>query len=404
MIRFIYITLNYFIKIIIMPSIFYDLFNGFLKINTDSIRKLKNELEDLCENLKTKNDIDALKVLKNKLTQLLEEKHNELDKDTRKELRKLEDIIEDIDDFIDVDTKARKEETEIMDVTKEIDKIYKSCDKVPENKKDSYKQFCAKKSDIKYQKELITLQLELLKLQKNIKEKWEKLLIIFEWRDAAWKWSTIKRFREYLNPRWARVVALEKPSEVEKTQWYFQRYIQNLPSWGEMVFFDRSWYNRAWVEPVMWFVKKKDYEKFLDEVPKFEKMLVDSWIKLIKFYFSVSKDIQAERFESRRTNPLKQYKLSPIDQFSQKLWDKYSLAEYKNFSETHKKETPWVVIDSDNKKQARINAIKYVLNQFDYPEKIDEYKLKVDKKIVISWEEKVKTLKKEININEDLFD
>jgi polyphosphate kinase 2 (PPK2 family) len=171
-----------------------------------------------------------------------------------------------------------------------------------------------------------------------------------------------------------------------------------------MVFFDRSWYNRAWVEPVMWFVKKKDYEKFLDEVPKFEKMLVDSWIKLIKFYFSVSKDIQAERFESRRTNPLKQYKLSPIDQFSQKLWDKYSLAEYKNFSETHKKETPWVVIDSDNKKQARINAIKYLLNQFDYPEKIDEYKLKVDKKIVISWEDKVKMLKKEININEDLFD
>jgi polyphosphate kinase 2 (PPK2 family) len=134
----------------------------------------------------------------------------------------------------------------------------------------------------------------------------------------------------------------------------------------------------------MGFVKKRDYEKFLDEVPKFEKMLVDSGIKLVKFYFSVSKKTQAERFESRRTDPLKQYKLSPIDQFSQKLWDKYTLAEYKNFSSTHKKETPWVVIDSDDKKEARINAIKYLLSQFDYPEKIEDDKLKMDKKIVIS--------------------
>lgn len=387
-----------------MPSIFYDLFNGFLKINKETIKNLKDELESLFEDLKSKKDVDALKVLRNKLTQLLEEKHNELDKDTKKELRKLEDIIEDIDDFIETDVNARKEEVEIIDVTKEIDKIYKKWDKIDESKQKDYRMFWAKKSTIKYEKELITLQLELLKLQKHIKDKWEKLLIIFEWRDAAWKGSTIKRFREYLNPRWAKVVALEKPSEIEKTQWYFQRYIGHLPSGWEMVFFDRSWYNRGWVEPVMWFVKKRDYEKFLEEVPKFEKMLVDSWIKLVKFYFSVSKKIQAERFESRRTDPLKQYKLSPIDQFSQKLWDKYTLAEYKNFSATHKKETPWVIIDSDNKKEARINAIKYLLSQFDYPEKIDEDKLKLDKKIVISWEDKLKLLKKEINIDEDFFD
>jgi polyphosphate kinase len=149
-----------------------------------------------------------------------------------------------------------------------------------------------------------------------------------------------------------------------------------------MVFFDRSWYNRAGVEPVMGFVGKRDYEKFMDDVPLLEKMLVKSGIKIIKFYFSVSKAEQAMRFQERRTNPLKQYKLSPIDQFSQKLWDRYTLAEYENFSRTHSDHAPWTIINSDDKEASRINAIKYILNQFDYPEKIDSNKLEVDDKIV----------------------
>ena len=229
-------------------------------------------------------------------------------------------------------------------------------------------------------------------------------MIIFEWRDAAGKGWTIKRFTEYLNPRWARVVALEKPNEKEKTQWYFQRYVSNLPSAGEMVFFDRSWYNRVWVEPVMGFVRKDEYEQFLEDVPKFEKMLVNSWIKLIKFYFSVSKDEQAKRFDERRRNPLKQFKLSPIDQVSQNLWDKYTLAEYKNFSNTHTKDAPWAIIKSDDKKKARINAIKYLLNKFEYTDKIADSKLVIDKKLVITWAEKAKHLKEKIDISKDLFE
>ena len=293
---------------------------------------------------------------------------------------------------------------EMIDVVKKIEKKYKKCDDLSEEKRKKYRQVCKKKATIQYEKELIKLQVELLKLQRHIKDTWEKLLIIFEWRDAAGKWGTIKRFREYLNPRWAEVVALEKPNEQEKTQWYFQRYVKELPSAWEMKFFDRSWYNRAWVEPVMWFVSKKAYEQFLSDVPKFEKMLVDSGVKLVKFYFSVWKTEQAKRFLERQTNPLKQYKLSPIDQYSQQLWEKYTLAEYKNFSATHKKQTPWTLIKSDDKKKARINAIKYVLNQCDYKDKIDPKELKVDSEIVYNWEEKVRRLSEEIDTSKDLFD
>jgi polyphosphate kinase 2 (PPK2 family) len=171
-----------------------------------------------------------------------------------------------------------------------------------------------------------------------------------------------------------------------------------------MVFFDRSWYNRAWVEPVMWFVRKKEYEQFLEDVPKFEKMLVDSGIKIIKFYFSVWKEEQAKRFDERRRNPLKQFKLSPIDQVGQKLWDKYTLAEYKNFSKTHTKCCPWIIVKSDNKKKARINSMKYCLNQFDYDKKINNTKLQIDKKILTSWEDNVKYLKEKIDISKDLFE
>ncbi|MDP2091257.1 MAG: polyphosphate kinase 2 [Candidatus Gracilibacteria bacterium] len=298
----------------------------------------------------------------------------------------------------------KKEKLKLIDVVKEVEKGYKKCENVPNNQKDEYLTFCVKKNKVKYEKELIKLQVELLKLQKHIKNSGEKLLIIFEGRDAAGKGGTIKRFTEYLNPRGARVVALEKPSDVEKTQWYFQRYINHLPSGGEMTFFDRSWYNRAGVEPVMGFVSEEKYKKFLKDTPLFEKMLVDSKIKIIKFYFSVSKDEQAKRFEGRKYNPLKQFKLSPIDQFSQQLWKKYTLAEYKNFSHTHSKDAPWIIVNSDDKKQARINAIKYVLNQFDYPEKIKDNELKIDKNIIMTGKDKVKILEKEIDVKDDLFE
>jgi len=304
----------------------------------------------------------------------------------------------------EITTRLAGNQAVLIDVVKELEKSYKKCDDLKEEEKHKYRKYCVKKTTVEYEKEIIELQVELLKLQKYIKETWQKLLIIFEWRDAAWKWGTIKRFNEYLNPRWARISALEKPSEIEKTQWYFQRYISHLPAGWEMVFFDRSWYNRAWVEPVMGFVSKSKYEQFLEDVPKFEKMLAESGIKIIKFYFSVWKDEQKARFESREFNPLKQYKLSPIDQYSQQLWEKYSLAEYHNFKNTHHKDAPWIIINSDDKKKARLNAIKYVLNQYNYPEKIESKKLKLDKNIVSNWKEKVKKLESEIDINEDLFE
>ena len=235
-----------------------------------------------------------------------------------------------------------------------------------------------KKSVIAYERELQTLQIELLKLQKHIKEQGLKLLIIFEGRDAAGKGGTIKRITEHLNPRGARVVALNKPSDVEKTQWYFQRYTEHLPSAGEIVMFDRSWYNRAGVEPVMGFCTQEEHQDFLREVPQFERMLVNAGITLIKFYFSVSKDAQAKRFKERAANPLKQYKLSPIDQQSQELWDKYTIAEYSMFMASHTEHAPWTVIQTDRKKKARINCIKHILRQIDYPDRPGKKALKTD--------------------------
>ena len=246
-----------------------------------------------------------------------------------------------------------------------------------------------KKETLEYEKELQTLQIELLKLQRHIKAQGLKMLILFEGRDAAGKGGTIKRITEHLNPRGARVVALNKPSDVEKTQWYFQRYVQHLPSGGEMVFFDRSWYNRAGVEPVMGFCTQEEHQEFLHEVPFFERRLVNSGIILIKLYFSVSKQEQARRFKERETNPLKQYKLSPIDKYAQEVWDKYTVAEYSMFMASHTENTPWTVIHSDNKKKARINCIKHILNQVDYPEKIKAKHLKVDETIVCSADAKI---------------
>ncbi len=244
-------------------------------------------------------------------------------------------------------------------------------------------QIWVKKEKLIYEKELRRLQVELLKLQNHIKERGLKVLMIFEGRDAAGKGGTIKRITEHLNPRGARVVALEKPSEKEATQWYFQRYVAHLPSAGEMVLFDRSWYNRAMVEPVMGFCTEREHHKFLKDAPKFEKMIVDEDIHIFKFYFSVSKKEQAKRFKARETDPLKQYKLSPVDKESQRLWDEYSLAKFMMLSSTHSEVAPWTIIKSDDKKKARINCIKHILNFLDYPDKIDPKEIEVDKNIVI---------------------
>ena len=392
-----------------MPSIFYDIFNNKLKISSVLLAKLKLEIEKIFLDLKVKEDIDNIKVLRNKISYLLWKKYSHIDKKTKRELKNIKIFLEEVNEYIENKEEKyvlirEKSDEPIIDVLEKVEKQYRKCSWIPSQERKKYRQTCTKKSKINYEKQLIKLQLELLKLQKHIKNSWEKLLIIFEGRDAAGKWGTIKRFTEYLNPRWAKIVALNKPTEMEKSQWYFQRYVNHLPSAWEIKFFDRSWYNRAGVEPVMGFCTKWEYEQFLEDVPKFEKMLVDSWVKLVKFYFSVWKEEQAKRFDDRKRNPLKQYKLSPIDQFSQQLWEKYTLAEYKNFSATHKKETPWTLINSDNKKKARINAIKYVLNQFEYPGKIDKEYLELDSEIVYDWREKTKKLMEEINIEADLFD
>ncbi len=244
-------------------------------------------------------------------------------------------------------------------------------------------QIWVKKEKLEYEKELKQLQVELLKFQNHVKDKGLKILMIFEGRDAAGKGGTIKRITEHLNPRGARVVALEKPSDKETSQWYFQRYATHLPAAGEIVLFDRSWYNRSMVEPVMGFCTEREHHKFLKDAPAFEKMIVDEGIQLFKFYFSVSKEEQEKRFKSRENDPLKQYKLSPVDKESQKLWDEYSLAKYMMLSATHTDIAPWTIIKSDNKKKARINCIKHILNFAEYPDKISKKKIEVDCDFVV---------------------
>jgi len=245
-------------------------------------------------------------------------------------------------------------------------------------------QIWVKKETLEYEKELTKLQIELLKFQNYVKEKGLKVLMIFEGRDAAGKGGTIKRITEHLNPRGARVVALGKPSDTEKTQWYFQRYTEHLPSAGEIVLFDRSWYNRGGVEPVMGFCTPEEHHEFLREVPQFEDMLVKSGILLFKFYFSVSKKEQAKRFKKRETDPLKQYKLSPVDKESQQLWDKYTIAKFSMLMASNTDSSPWTIIRSDNKKQARLNCIKHILNRVDYPDQIKPKKNLEDPNVVVS--------------------
>ena len=220
-----------------------------------------------------------------------------------------------------------------------------------------------------YEKEMQKLQIELLKAQSWVKETGQKVVILFEGRDAAGKGGTIKRYMEHLNPRGARIVALEKPSEREKTQWYFQRYIEHLPAAGEIVFFDRSWYNRAGVERVMGFCSPPDYLEFMRQCPDLERMLVRSGIHLFKYWFSVTRPEQFARFKARETDPLKQWKLSPIDKASLDKWDDYTEAKEAMFFYTDTADAPWTIIKSDDKKRARLACMRHFLSHLDYAQK-----------------------------------
>ncbi|MEO9892564.1 polyphosphate kinase 2 [Aurantibacter sp.] len=222
---------------------------------------------------------------------------------------------------------------------------------------------------IKYETELEQLQSEFVNLQKWIAKNEMRVAIIFEGRDAAGKGGSIKRFKEHLNPRTSRVVALTKPTEEEKGQWYFRRYIKVLPNPKEIVFFDRSWYNRAVVEPVMGFCTQKQYNKFMVQVPEFEHLLYEDDMKIIKFWFSISKEEQKKRFDDRLDNPLKRWKFSPVDMKGQELWDDYTHYKEQMFSKTHTNFSPWIIVKTNDKKQARLESMRYVLSKFDYDRK-----------------------------------
>lgn len=237
-------------------------------------------------------------------------------------------------------------------------------------------------SRAEYEKRKKELQIELLKMHNWIRDTGERVVILFEGRDAAGKGGTIKRFMEHMNPRGAKVIALEKPTEVEKGQWYYQRYIQHLPTAGEIVLFDRSWYNRAGVERVMNFCTPAEYLEFMRQTPDFERMLVRSGIRLFKLWFSVSRDEQFRRFQARKVDPLKQWKLSPIDLASLDKWDAYTESKEAMFFYTDTADAPWTVIKSDDKKRARINAMCHILNSLPYPNKNQDIILQPDPLIV----------------------
>ncbi len=253
-----------------------------------------------------------------------------------------------------------------------------------------------KKSHLAYEQELKVLQIELMKLQMYMLQTGMRVLAIFEGRDAAGKGGTIKRFLEHLNPRYARVVALTKPNETEIGQWYFQRYISYLPTANELVLFDRSWYNRAMVEPVMGFCTDEQNKRFLKDVPLLEELLVKDGIQLFKYYFSVSKDVQKKRFDARREDPLKQYKLSPVDNLAQKYWDQYSVRKFQMLSETNRTIAPWTIIRSDNKKLARLNCMKHLLSSLDYKGKGGKKLLKYDPDIVVSGIDEIKHMEENL--------
>jgi polyphosphate kinase 2 len=224
---------------------------------------------------------------------------------------------------------------------------------------------------IEYEDTLIELQKELVKLQTWVQDTKQRVAILFEGRDAAGKGGAIRRFVEHLNPRSMRVVALDKPTVVEKGQWYFERYVKELPNRGEIVLMDRSWYNRAVVEPVMGFCDSQQYDRFMRQVPELEHMLFEDGVTIIKFWFSISKEEQWKRFQSRSENPLKQWKLSPVDQKSRSKWDQYTFYKEEMFSKTHTAFSPWTIINANKKKTARLESIRYVLSQFNYDGKED---------------------------------
>jgi len=224
-------------------------------------------------------------------------------------------------------------------------------------------------NNLQYEDELKKLQIELVKLQQWVSKTKNRVVIIFEGRDAAGKGGNIRRFTEHLNPRSVNLVALSKPTEMEQGQWYFRRYIKELSNPGEIVFFDRSWYNRAVVEPVMGFCNDEQYFRFMVQVPEFEHMLYEDGVKIIKFWFSISKEEQKARFDSRLRTPLKRWKFSPVDQKGQELWDKYTFYKEQMFSKTHTPYCPWIIVKANDKKVARLETMRYVLSQFEYPDK-----------------------------------
>jgi polyphosphate kinase 2 len=224
-------------------------------------------------------------------------------------------------------------------------------------------------SKIQYEQEKEKLQVELVKLQQWVKKNNKRVAIIFEGRDAAGKGGNIRRFTEHLNPRSMRLVALNKPTKVEKGQWYFRRYIQHLPNPGELVFFDRSWYNRAVVEPVMGFCTQHQYEQFMVQLPEFEHMLYEDGVIIIKFWLSITKEEQLSRFNAREDNPLKRWKFSPVDKKGQEYWDDYTKYKEQMFSKTHTSFSPWIIVKTNDKEKARLECMRYVLSQFDYDKK-----------------------------------
>ncbi len=232
----------------------------------------------------------------------------------------------------------------------------------------STKKITARKALVKlrYEQELEKLQIEMVKLQRDVQINNRRVAIIYEGRDAAGKGGTIRRFIEHLNPRSARVVALPKPTELQKGQWYFQRYTEHLPNPGEIEFFDRSLYYRAVVEPVMGFCTEQQYLVFLQQVPEYEHMLYEDNLELVKFWFSISKEVQRERFDSRRTDPLKQWKISPVDEKAQERWDVYTRYKEAMYSRTHTTYSPWIIVKANDKKKARLESMRYVLSQLDY--------------------------------------
>jgi len=241
-------------------------------------------------------------------------------------------------------------------------------------------------STIQYEKEKEKLQIELVKLQQWIKKTNKRVAIIFEGRDAAGKGGNIRRFTEHLNPRSMRLVALNKPTNVEKGQWYFTRYIKHLPNPGEIVFFDRSWYNRAVVEPVMGFCSQYQYDQFMVQLPEFEHMLYEDGVIIIKFWLSITKEEQLQRFNSREDNLLKRWKFSPVDKKGQEYWEDYTNYKEQMFSKTHTSFSPWIIVKTNDKKRARLECMRYVLSQFDYDDKENsDFSLMPDPNVIMRY-------------------